>query len=83
MANEQSTPMFRVMTEDRVGIGSAAPTNVTIPYKYNVRVSQIDCTAPVNPFNRAIRGEEESLSTYDYIMAKINREIKMPFSIEC
>ena len=59
VANEQSSPMFRVMTEDRVGMGSAAPSNVTMPYKYNVRVSQIDCTAPVNEFNRAVRGEEE------------------------
>ena len=40
-------------------MGSAAPSNVTMPYKYNVRVSQIDCTAPVNEFNRAVRGEEE------------------------
>ena len=59
VANEQSSPMFRVMTEDRVGgTGSgAAPTNVTMPYKYNVRVAQIDCAAPVGEFNRAIRGE--------------------------
>ena len=59
VANEQSSPMFRVMTEDRVGTGGggAAPTNVTMPYKYNVRVSQIDCAAPVGELNTAIRGE--------------------------
>ena len=59
VANEQSSPMFRVMTEDRVGMGSAALTNVTMPYKYNVRVAQIDCKAPpVAEFNRAMRGEK-------------------------
>ena len=59
VANEQSSPMFRVMTEDRVGTGSGAtPTNVTMPYKYNVRVSQIDCKAPVGEVNRAMRGEK-------------------------
>ena len=65
VANEQSSPMFRVMTEDRVGAGSAAPTNVTMPYKYNVRVAQIDCTAPVNPFNGAVRGEKTDRGVRD------------------
>ena len=65
VANEQSSPMFRVMTEDRVGVGSAAPTNVTMPYKYNVRVAQIDCTAPVNPFNGAVRGEKTDRGVRD------------------
>ena len=66
VANEQSSPMFRVMTEDRVGTGSgAAPTNVTMPYKYNVRVAQIDCKAPpAAEFNRAMRGEK---TAYLYI----------------
>ena len=77
VANEQSSPMFRVMTEDRVGTGSgAAPTNVTMPYKYNVRVAQIDCKAPppVAEFNRAMRGEKTA-----YLL-RIEMHLKCPLT---
>ena len=59
--NEQSSPWFSVTTEGRIGIGAAASTNVTMPYKYNVRVAQIDCTAPDKPNTGAVRGRKKDL----------------------
>lgn len=50
--NDRSQPMIRIMTEDRM-------LNVSRPYKYSIKVTQIDCISK-DPLINALKGNVSS-----------------------
>ncbi|TRY61732.1 hypothetical protein TCAL_01774 [Tigriopus californicus] len=54
--NDRSQPMIRIMTEDRM-------LNVSQPYKYRIRVTQIDCNSK-DPLMNALKAPDNCLQYF-------------------
>ncbi len=60
--NQQTQPMLRVMTDARGGV--SGNNNLTMAYRYNIKATQIDCTAPDLEAMMMIRGELDMAVVY-------------------